>query len=211
MHSGASQRTQKGAPAERGCSGTVSRPVGQRRHRPAADVSVRTPPRLRLYRHRLRRPDRRTRGVRVARRKATPAGIRLLGLARGGDAGTPTRACCGCSPHWSCCTRALWCTTTSSTIRPPAAVCRPCTASSPISTATTTGTDPRSSSGCRPPSCWAIWPWCGPTTSSPPSTCRPTRIDGCSGCGPTSAPRCSAGSTSTSSPNPAARSRWPRR
>ena len=28
---------------------------------------------------------------------------------------------CGCSPHWNCCTRVLWCMTTSSTTPPPAA------------------------------------------------------------------------------------------
>jgi len=44
-----------------------------------------------------------------------------------------------------------------------------------------------------------------------PPTCRSTRTSGCGGSGRPSAPKCSAGSTSTSSPNPAAPSRWHRR
>ena len=74
-----------------------------------------------------------------------------------------------------------------------------------------TGTAPPTSSACRRRSCSATSRWSGPTTSSPPPICRSTRTAACSGCGRTSAPRCSAGSTSTSSPRPAAPSRWRRR
>ena len=83
---------------------------------------------------------------------------------------TPTY--CGCSPRSNCCTRAHSCTTTSSTPRPPAAGCRPCTGSSPSGTAGTTGTARPSSSGCRRRSCSAIWRWSGPTTSLPSAELR---------------------------------------
>ncbi len=81
-----------------------------------------------------------------------------------------TTSCC-CSRRWNCCTPARWCTTTSSTTRRPGAGCPPCTCISPSCTATAAGADRPSSSGCRRRSCSATCRWCGPTTSSRPSTC----------------------------------------
>ena len=82
--------------------------------------------RRRLHRCRLRGDDGRPRGVRSARRQTTAPRVRVLGLAGGGTRRArrrlePTPTCCSCSPHSSCCTRARWCTTTSSTPRRPAA------------------------------------------------------------------------------------------
>ncbi len=115
----------------------------------------------------------RARGIRAARRQTPAPGVRLLGLARGRGHRARARRCCGCSRRSSCCTRARWCTTTSSTPPRPAAGCRPCTASSPSGTAAAAGTARPSSSGCRRRSCSATSPWCGPTTSSPPPRSAP--------------------------------------
>ena len=209
MHSGARKAQRKGRPLSV-MHGTVSRRVGRRRHRPIAGVSARAPSRLCLYGYRLRRVDRCSRRVRAARRQAAAAGVRILGLAGGGRGRRrPFR------PGRRECAAAVLCARTTARVRAGTRRCHRRVGDPPRAADSAPAVRraapqrqlawaPRNSSESRRRSCSATSRWCGPTTSSPRPICPPTRTDAYSGSGPPSAPRCSAVSTSTSSPSPAA-------